>query len=294
MFRWILLFLSFNLHAQEVVLSSGVIEQQVQAGLPITGYLTARYPATKILLLPDSATKIPTFEIRDLTYFPTVTTNGISYDSVVYTLTTFEVQDTLKLQFQVLELTATDSITIMSTPVAIPYKWTATQLPDSIAMLSTLLIPTAGFKRIPLEVNQQLIIAGAVIGILLLASGWIAFGTQIGQFFKRRRMLRDYRTFENIFANACATFRQQPDELTANKLIIEWRRYLEGLDNKPYTKLTTSELLAAEADFQSVATELRQLDKFRYGGSTVNLPEPEKLFQVVKTRFDKALLYGRR
>ena len=80
-----------HLRAQDVTVRSGFFKDSLRVG-DVTGYyLTARYLSKLNILFPDSAFNFAPFEYDHKKYFPTETEGGKSYDSVVYYLSTFEI-----------------------------------------------------------------------------------------------------------------------------------------------------------------------------------------------------------
>src|SRR5690242_16983348 len=94
--RLIALLVLFNLalsiaNAQDVKVMGGFIADSLKVGEETAFYLSARYRSNLNALFPDSTFGFIPFEYQRKEYFPTQTENGISFDSAVYYLTTFEV-----------------------------------------------------------------------------------------------------------------------------------------------------------------------------------------------------------
>src|SRR5215831_2013772 len=77
-------------HAQEIKVHGKFNGDSVKIGKPIEFYLSAHYPENLNILFPDSTFSFAPFELQKKIYFPTQTKNGISKDSVIYKLATYE------------------------------------------------------------------------------------------------------------------------------------------------------------------------------------------------------------
>ena len=71
-------------------------------------FLAAEYPSKLNILFPDSTHNFAPFEFEKRIYFPTKTTGEKSYDSVVYYLTTFEIDRFQALSLPVFQLNPMD------------------------------------------------------------------------------------------------------------------------------------------------------------------------------------------
>src|SRR5688572_16471138 len=129
--------------AQEISVTSGFVKDSVALGEPITYYLTARYPESVMALFPDSTFKFSPFEFGDKQFFPTKTTGGISYDSAVYQLSTFEIDKTQYLSLPVYVTSARDCTAFKS-------------VRDSVFLIEQIKIPatdTVALKKLTLKSN---------------------------------------------------------------------------------------------------------------------------------------------
>src|SRR5690349_8535923 len=78
-------------YSQEIKVAGGFVKDSVQIGEPVAYYLSASYPQSLTVLFPDSVFSFAPFEYSRKTFYPTVTSHGTSRDSVIYYLTTFEI-----------------------------------------------------------------------------------------------------------------------------------------------------------------------------------------------------------
>src|SRR5687768_12536023 len=82
--------------AQDIKVSGGFLKDSVQIGEPVAYFLSATYPQSLTVLFPDSTFSFKPFEYNRKRLSPTHTVGGVSHDSVVYYLSTFEVD---KIQY---------------------------------------------------------------------------------------------------------------------------------------------------------------------------------------------------
>lgn len=251
--------------AQEIKVTSGFIQDSISIGEPVSYYLTARYPQSVMTLFPDSTYKFNPFEFSKKTFYPTKTTNGISYDSTVYELSTFEIERVQTLSLPVYVTTARDCTAYESKA-------------DSIYLIEQIKIPasdTAMLKNIPLKSNTLyervriefntfilMIVAGALLVAAIIT--WIFFGKRIIHYFKIKKLEKNYLIFSGEFNrqvdHVTKAFSREKTEHT----LFFWKKYLEQLERKPYTKLTTREIVKLDSD-SKLGTSLTAIDKAIYG-----------------------------
>lgn len=275
--------------AQEIKVTSGFLKDSVAIGEPIGYYLTARYPQSVMALFPDSTFKFSPFEFYDKQFFTTKTTNGISFDSAVYTLSTFEIDRTQYLSLPVYVTTARDCTTFDSGR-------------DSVFLIEQIKIPatdTVSLKNLPLKSNTLyervftqfntfiLMIAG---GALLIAAiiGWIFFGKKIVRYFRVKRLEKKYQQFVQTFSKQTEDVLQAFSREKTETALSTWKKYLEQLDRKPYTKLTTREIVKLDSD-ASLGESLQMIDNAIYGNQTLVDAPLQSLKIIAEQRFTKKI-----
>ncbi|HEU5291277.1 MAG TPA: hypothetical protein VFU05_11570 [Cyclobacteriaceae bacterium] len=254
-----------NTHAQEVKVTAGFMKDSVQIGEPVGYYLAASYPQSLNVLFPDSTFNFAPFEFNRKIYLPTATSNGISYDSAVYYLSTFEI----------------DSIQYLDLPVFIANTRDCTSytpLKDSIALIQAIKNPpdSVEAQKLPLKTNTLyeivfsqfnyiiLIIVGGVLLIVTIV-GWAFFGKKIIQYFKVRELKKKYNKFITEFTAQLNQLTEAFSPELAEQTVLTWKKYMEGLSKIPYTKYTTPEIKKAFAD-HAVGHSLATIDRMTYGG----------------------------
>ena len=99
---------------------------------------------------------------------------------------------------------------------------------------------------------------------------------------------RSYRRFIKEFYVQLDHLRVQPQREGTHNIVHLWKTYLEHLEKRPYSKLTTAEICHIEENkyFQK---PLQNLDRAMYGHSFSKeaLPFVEELVEIARTRYAK-------
>ncbi len=88
------------------------------------------------------------------------------------------------------------------------------------------------------------IIAGVLIVISILV--WLIFGKKIKRHFTLKRLTKKHHEFINNFDSAVEKLKSGFTPESAETSVLIWKKYMEDLVTKPYTKSTTRELKEIE------------------------------------------------
>jgi hypothetical protein len=259
---------SFQSHAQDVKVRSGFIQDSLRLGDAVEYYLVAEYPRELNLLFPDSTFSFDPFEFKSKYYSPTHTQGSESYDSVVYSLLSFDVSEVQYLALPVYVVNERDCTRYAIQPDSIFLKSMLTEpVPDSIQAQDLPLKTNTVYERVMQLLNYPLLLI--VLGVLLIAAVlvWIIFGKRIRKYFTIKRLKKNHILFENSFINILNQLKEHFEANQTEEAVSLWKKYLEQLERKPFTKLTTRETLALEKD-ESLGKSLRSVDQAIYGHST--------------------------
>jgi hypothetical protein len=249
--------------AQEVKVKGYFSSDSVKLGKPITFYLSAKYPQASNVLFPDSSFSFAPFEFQKKNFVATQTKDGFSYDSVAYTLATFEIDSLQTLKLPVFVVHPKDCTIVFSETDRVFFARTVKNLPDSVQLEKIPLKTNTNYFKVSWLLNYPLlsIIIGALIVLLIV--GWVIFGKRIRKYFKIKKMNKNYLSFVSQFdgsiEKAQATFTSQSTEAA----LLVWKKYLENLLDKPYTKYTTKEIRERESDAW-LGESLSAVDKMIY------------------------------
>lgn len=281
---------AFTAQAQssDVKVRGGFLSDSLKIGEQTAFYLSAHYPSNLTILFPDSTFDFTPFEFQRKTFATTQTQSGISNDSAVYYLTTFEVGRVQMLDLPIFIVQAQDCTAMRSPRDSILVTQLVAQPLDTIPAEKLPLKMNTAYQPVAFDLNFW-VIFGAVVFLLIVAIlTWFFFGTRIRQYFRAKKLKRKHQQFleaYNALLRQLQSAFSSPD--TESALVI-WKRYLEQLEARPYTKLTTREMLLVLQD-EMLAKNLRLIDQAIYGHNTFVVDSLEHLKQFADQRFEKKL-----
>jgi hypothetical protein len=259
----------------------------VKIGKPVDFYFSAYYPEKLNVLFPDSAFSFAPFEVQYKKYFTTKTINGISRDSVIYTLATYEVDSIQTLKLPVFVVNAMDCTEVFSGTDTVFLKHLVKSVPDSLSAEKLPLKAKTDYLGVHWQLNYILAsIAGGILVIALILV-WILFGKRIRKYFRLKRLARGYEAFRVKFESAVAKLDLEFSPKEAETSLVIWKSYLESLLSKPYTKYTSKEIKALE-NSEELGSALREIDRMIYGHNKGNVHAPfADLKAYVRQQFEK-------
>jgi hypothetical protein len=292
--RWLLLLVCLfgTLHAEaqklKVDVRGGFFSDSLKIGEETRFYVTAQYPSELSVLFPDSTFNFLPFEYVRKIYFPTKTTGGYSVDSAIYYLTTFEVDRTQTLSLPAFVVHANDCTTIQSNLDTILITQLVASLPDSVPAEKLPLKETLAYHNVLLEFNYPLllIISGIVLVVAIVLL--IVFGKRIMRYFRLKRMQKNHLKFQEAYASIIKRVHGAFSVPVTESAVVVWKKYMEQLDNRPYTRLTTREMMALTNN-EVLDRNLRTIDKALYGHDTSVVESLESLKGIADQRFREKL-----
>lgn len=249
--------------AQVVNVRGGFIQDSLRIGDEIPFYLTATYPVEDQILFPDSSFNFSPFEYKRKEYFTTSSNNSTSYDSVVYFLTTFEIDRRQKLALPIFRLSERDCTKVMSAFDSVLVQQLVPVLPDSLSDLPVR--ATIAYQKVQAEFNFPLVVMIVAVLVLMVAVIYFVFGEQIRRRLRRKRMIKAHAAFVAAFDRHLKEKNISGEDTEAALKI--WKSYMEKLNARPYTKLTTRETIRLEKD-ERLGESLRSIDAAIYGHGT--------------------------
>ena len=112
--------------------------------------------------------------------------------------------------------------------------------------------------------------------IILTATGWFIFGKRIKRYFQLRRLQRAHNAFASEFTAQVEQVKAAFSPQTAEAALTIWKKYMELLEARPYTKLTTREIQRMNPD-EDLVSSLKIIDGAIYGYA-----QPETLSQSLQ------------
>ncbi len=260
----------------------------IKIGEAVPYSLSVYYPASSNLVFPDSTFSFAPFEFAKKKYFQTKTTNNISYDSVVYYLTTFEIDSIQSLKLPVYEINKKDCTAVFSQTDAVFLKQLVHQKLDSIEAPALPLKINTTYQNVKWLLDYPFLLALAGILILVLVVVWIVFGKRIKKYFKARNLSKNHEAFLNKFTSSVSQLNANFSTTKAEATMLLWKSYMEKLSGVPYTKYTSKEIIQQEKD-KRLDTALKTVDRIIYGGSSPASESFEELRTFANAQFNTQL-----
>ena len=274
-------------YSQEIKVSGKFSSDSVKIGSPIEFYLSAHYPSKLNLLFPDSAFSFAPFELQKKTYFSTKTRNGISVDSVTYVLASYEVDSIQTLKLPVFVINAMDCTQVFSNTDTVYFQNLVKAIPDSLTAEKLPLKFNTNYLSVRWQVNY--IIIGIIIVVLVIALilGWVFFGKRIKTYFRLKKLMKGYESFRTQFDASVDRLNHEFSSKSAEQSLLIWKKYLESLLSKPYTKYTSREIRIVEQS-EELGLTLAAIDRMIYGHQHGNVDKPfNNLKNYVQMQFEK-------
>ena len=249
-------------------------------GLPTPFVVVVRYPLDYEVFLPDSTHNFSPFEWNKKVCFSSKLEKGQVYDSIVYYVSPFALDSVQALQLSMgyKEIRSRDTLRL----------WTQK---DSVYIAK--LVQEAGplkahVKYMPavFQLNYARLwkIVGVSVSVLFVL--FLIFRKKIVRQWKLYYLARNYKRFIKAFYLQLDHLRIQPHREGAHSMLHLWKTYLETLEKKPYSKLTTSEICDIENN-RSLQKPLQALDRAMYGHtfSKEDLRWIEELIEIAQNRY---------
>ncbi|HEY3405197.1 MAG TPA: hypothetical protein VGK59_17555 [Ohtaekwangia sp.] len=262
-----LIVLAFSItaaHAQEVNVRAGFFEDSLIVGDKVRFYLSAEYDKNLNILFPDSTYNYTPFEFEGKRYFTTKTRDGISYDSVIYELSTFEVDPIQQLQLKVFQVNPGDCTQHVSNIDSIRLSPLVTMSLDTIPVEQLPLKINVAYQDVSWLFNYPVLVIVFSALIVLTAIVWFVFGKRIRKYFKTRRMIKAHEKFVSLYTMQITTLKEAVTTTGIETTLSLWKKYMEQLEAKPYTKLTTRETQLIDGDALLISN-LKSIDGAVYG-----------------------------
>lgn len=256
--------ISLRTPGQEIVVRGKFVSDSIRIGEPVPYILTASYPSSYQVLFPDSLFDLKPFEYDRRNYFPTVTTNGVSYDSAVYWVSSFEIDHLQYLSIPILQLINGDSVIFRPEVDSVFLSSNTKSVADSLSNGQLPLKTDTAYQAVNFLFNYPALMIGFGIFIVLLITVWLIFGKRIRQWWSRRQLMKSFQDFDHAFQQVLDRIREHGEIKEAEQAIRIWKKYLENLEGIPYTRFTTKEIVSLE-QHQSIQEALRSIDRRIYG-----------------------------
>lgn len=264
----------YSVYSQQEKPLGVFIDTIAKVGTPIQYSLSFRHRPDIELFFPDSSYSFSPFEYISRRYYPTKTIDGISLDSVVYLLRTFELSSSLDLSLPVYSVDQGDTSKVLSSSDKITILQYDLESKDSIK-----LVFDDEFLDIKKQFNYPYYIAYAVGFILIAFLFYIFLGKLIIRNYKVYKMHSNHISFIRTFDKLQYDLQQTPNLVTMEKVLGEWKSYLTKLEQKPINTFTTPEIIML-FNKEELKDNLQEIDRSIYSGSITE--NPYKAFMALK------------
>lgn len=229
----------------------------IEIGRPIDYTLSYHHSPSAEVFFPDTTYNFYPFAIIRRNIFPTSTTNGISVDSVVYTLVTFDITKNQKLGLPIYLLSKRDCTAVYSLADSVFLKEMIKTSVDSLQLKTdTKLLPLSQQVNYPKILTYLLSLLGVVLIIYAIFGRFIRKQYRLFLFSRRHK---DFQTNYKKFT------RSTLDDITIGKALVLWKKHLEWLEKRPYTSYTTKEIIS-RLPSERLEEALKEVDSAIYGG----------------------------
>jgi hypothetical protein len=210
------------------------------------------------VVFPDSNYNYYPFEFIRKEFFPTRSVGQYAIDSAIYYLTTFDLDLAQPLGLPVFILENGDSTVVFAQRDTIYIQETVLAIPDSIALKDT-----SFYREVQTATNYPFIVLALVLVFFIIGAVLILFGNKIKRRYLLYRLKKKHQKFIQRMNLMLGQMNGDPSH-QVGMIVFEWKKYLEMLENKPFTKLTTKEIIKINPD-QSLENTLKSLDRSLYG-----------------------------
>lgn len=261
---------------QQVRVEGRFLDAEARIGEEIRYSLMSSYPRGFNILYPDSTHNFGSFQYLRRYYHPTRSSAVSSFDSVVYYLSTFELDSLQFLALPVYLAREQDCTAVVPARDTLRLRVTVTDLPAQPEFKTD-----TAFRKLRLQFNYPYLMAGLLALLLVALTVLLLFGRRILRWIRVYRLRKAHVRFAQRYYTLMQTLEAEPGK-AAESLLNLWKRYLERLEGRPFTKLTTREIAPLVRD-AAVLEQLRLIDRVIYG----NFRE-DQLFR----RFDELLKFA--
>ncbi len=253
------------LHAQskQLNLQGYFLADTIKIGETVAFSMSLEHPVDYELIFPDSNYNYAPFELVSKEYFTSKSTGNISKDSVVFYLSTFEIDNFLSFSLPVFIYQNKDSVELYSNIDTVYIK---SVLPTTNAEVK--LKENTNLQILLSQFNYPYLIVGLVIIVIILVLLLVVFGNKIRQRIKVYFLKRAYQQFVKDFSLQMEKYDRDKELSNVESLLKIWKQYLGLLSELKIDTFTSKEIFGLYNDTRLLQT-LNNIDRAIYGGVVV-------------------------
>ena len=246
--------------------------------------LVHRHPALLEVILPSEKYNFAPFELVSKAFFPTSTKAGISTDSAIYILRSFETAPGQQLALPVYVLGQGDTQTIFADADTL----SMVQLVQAVAQEPLKVKEETALAPVEERFNWPLQILWITVTALLMALVWLIFGQAIRSKYQLYRLRKDHVYFASRYNSHEDRFKKTGSPQSLEKAVSLWKNYLTKLERSAINSFTTKEIVEYYENDEEVNTALRICDKAIYGNLQTESEGETNLALGMLRRFAKS------
>ena len=250
--------------AQDLKPRGYFLKDSVKIGEAVPYSLSYKDRKNRPVIFPDSLYNFAPFELLDKAYFDTRSDSINSIDSAVYYLATFEIDTVQSLSLPVFVFTGQDSIPIFSEKDSIILNQVVTQLPDTVNLAET-----RAFQPVSRQFNYPYWAIGLILLGMISIIVAVIWGKEIRKRIRLYRLQKKLEKFREEFDKEIENISPNTEKPKIESLLKFWKSYMESLEQVPYTKLTTKEIVQIQQN-SSLEETLKSIDRNIYSQLAVS------------------------
>jgi hypothetical protein len=233
------------------------LSDSIHLGEIVNYSLVFRHNSKQEVFFTDKGYNYAPFELVEKVYFPTETNNGISIDSAIYQLRTFNIEKNQSISIPIYIKVKKDSI------LNFPVKDSVNIIEEIKGSLTQLSLKEKA-TLIPMKYKINIIDLFLKIGIFIIVVTiwWLLFGKTIKSHLKILNIYRSHNEFKSIFKKHTKTL----NKTSLENALITWKKYMESLHNKSFLTMTTPEIIDTIPN-DNLSEALSDIDKSIYGNN---------------------------
>lgn len=240
--------------------------------------LVHRHPNTQEVILPGATYNFAPFELVQQDFYPTVTKAGLSTDSTIYTLRTFETSSKQKLAIPVIMLQGEDTLQLLPDTSFVVLHQLVTQVQEPLILKTeTVLVPVEE------RFDWPIFLVWILVGTFLLSLIWLLSGQTIKSKYNLYRLRKDHLYFTSRYNAHVDRYVKSGVSQSMEKAVSLWKNYLTKLERSAINSYTTKEIVEFYHDDEEVNIALRLCDKAIYG-NLLTEADPETKQALTKLR----------
>ena len=162
------------------------------------------------------------------------------------------------------------------------------QVPDTVSTEQLPLKMNTTYQNVHYALNFWMIVI--VLGVLCVLAllTWLLFGKKIRRYLLARRLQKNHAYFIDRYNALLAQLKAAFSPPATESALVTWKKYMEQLDARPYTKLTTRETVSIIQE-PALSEHLRRIDNAIYGHSTTVVESLENLKNFAHQQYQRKL-----